>query len=332
MSIALLSLTSGACIDELVGDGVDRSALILAPGTHVAELADDPVALEGLTRGMPDEVEGTMLVNQAFHDGVTIAWWDLGAASPTPVTGYLLVKAQADGVYAANDRRFAPIDHPVVRTSIPGDLGYSPLWRLNLVPVTERYAGELLTSDEAIEAAVEAGLVEPPIRMPLARNTPIVLATSRLEPAPGAELRAPTKAFYEGRAIWSMGFGELFVPGATLPIVSQYMLRREGGEPISEVERGVDMTGDGDAVDTNDLFASEVGAAGYSPLVQVVEVVVTPAINGIDSYQDQAESDLTSVAQLFEDDGRTPTPTVVRSIRRTTAVLNRPSLKRAQGE
>lgn len=324
--VALALFALAACVDPLVDDDVDQSALVLPSGAHVPQLADDPAALAALASKLPPSLRGTIHANGAFSEGTTVTWWDLGPAQPSPLPGYLLVREADDGDYLADGRRFSPIEHPVIRSSIPGDLGYAPIWRVSLVPVTARYAGELLTSVDAVDAAVEAGLVEPPLRVPYARNAPVVLASTRLEVAPGGALEAPTAAYYKGRVIYTMPFGELFVPGGTLPVGAQYQLRREGGEPISEVARGVDMTGDGDASDTNDLFAP-----GYSPLVQMVDVVVAPDTEAIDSYRNDSESDLTSAAQLFDNDGRTPTATVVRSIHPTTTVFNRPSVKRPRG-
>ncbi len=274
-----------------------------------------------------------MAVRQGFCAGAPVDWWDLGPASATPVAAYLLVAPDAAGTLTAGGRRFAPVDHPLVLTAVPGDLAYSPLVRLVLVPVNARWAGERLPSVEAIDAAVAAGLVEAPQKIPWVRNYPVVLPTSRLEPAPGAAPLVPAEAYYQGRVVHAfdfVGLGQVFAPGTHLPVAAQYALRREGGEPISEILRAVDITGDGDANDTNDLFACAPGAVAASPLVRVVAVVVAADTRAIDTYQSSATSDLMDAAALFMDDRTTVDTAIVRGIQALDDVLDRPFVVRAE--
>lgn len=314
-------LAGASCMEPLVDDAIDEHRLILPAGTVLPRLVDDQAAEAQVSANIADELRGLIRVHVGFHAGESVDWWDLGPASPTPIAGYLLVEESPEGDFLAEDRRFKSIGAPAILTAVPGDLGYSPLWRVIIVPVTHQYAGEVLASIDALDAARVAGLVEAPIRVPYARNSPVVMPDARLEPAAGAEPEAPATAYYKGKRVDVFRFGQLFAPGNNLAVASQYSLRRDGGEPISEVARRVDITGDGDAQDTNDLFAAPTS---YSPLVHPVEVVVPAATQAIDTFHDQAQSDLTSAGDLFMPDQVTPAPDVVLSLYPSEAIFNRP--------
>jgi len=321
--VALSLLATAGCLEPLVDDVIIRDDLLLAAGSSVPDLAADPTSTAALAAHMPPETLGPVRARRAFHADRRIVWWDLGAASQTPVPAYVLVAPRDDGELLAGGRRLAPIAHPIVLTAVPGDLAYGPLVRLVLAPVTARYAGELLTSREAIDHAVARGLLDPPLEVPYVQATPVVLADARLEPAPGEPTIGPARAFYEGRAVHVFAFERHFAPGTHLAVGDVYTLRREGGEELSEILRGVDLTGDGDADDTNDLFARGPGDIGYTPVVRVSEVVVAAGLDGIDTLRDDRASDLTSAARLFLAGGA-PDPDVVRGLVARAAIVLRP--------
>ena len=78
-----------------------------------------------------------------------------------------------------------------------------------------------------------------------------------------------------------------------------YRLHREGGEPLSEPFRGVDLTGDGDTADSNDVLDLPAGDPWPSPLCQRVEVAVPSTTASIDTSHDETIAELTAAAQLF---------------------------------
>ncbi|HTM22520.1 MAG TPA: hypothetical protein VL172_18490, partial [Kofleriaceae bacterium] len=78
---------------------------------------------------------------------------------------------------------------------------------------------------------------------------------------------------------------------------------REGGEPLSEPARGVDMTGDGDLADSNDVFALPPGDAGGTPLCRTVSVTVPTDYGSSDTYADDGMADATDAGDLFDGDG-----------------------------
>jgi hypothetical protein len=81
--------------------------------------------------------------------------------------------------------------------------------------------------------------------------------------------------------------------------VRRYVVRREGQEPLSEPIRHVDITGDGDTRDTNDIYDLDPAAATPSPACRTVNVVVPAATGSIDTSGDQTMADLRRADQLF---------------------------------
>jgi hypothetical protein len=320
-SLALLS----ACIDPLVSDDVERSRLIL-PQTAVVEdlLQQDPswrLMISG-NDGLPDDTPD-VLIYTAFADGETIRYWDFGAVSPTAIPLYLLVEPSETPMFDTPRGGFSPVGHhPPVFDAIPGDLGYSPYWGVVLVPVTDRYDGELLPSFAAVDEAQRVGLVEAPIPIAAAINCPVVLPEARLERADGT-FSKPKIAFYRGFIVHYFDFDTVaFDPdGGPIAAPRVYELRRSQGEPISEMTRGVDFTGDGDLADTNHLFLSPPGRADYTGLVTPVDTIVAADLETLDVSG--KSSILTSTADLFRADG-SPDPEVVVALYPRAVVLNRP--------
>lgn len=319
-----LALLTG-CIEPLVSDEVLRSELILPQEAIVEDLLlSDPSWRQRITDndGLPDRTEKIPLYS-AFAEGEPIRFWDFGPVSPTPIPLYLLVEPSETPDFETPRGGFSPVGHhPPIFDSIPGDLGYSPFWNVVLVPVTDRYQGELLPSFSAVDEAQRAGLVETPIPINAAINCPVVLPEARLEEVDGS-LRTPSIAFYKGFIVHYFDFDTVTfnAAGGQLVPARVYELRRSGGEPISEAVRGVDFTGDGDLWDTNDLFAAPRGKSAYNGLVTPIDTIVAAELETLDRAGDSTV--LTSVTDLFLE-GQSPDPAVVVALYPREVVLNRP--------
>lgn len=324
---ASLILASGVagCIEPLVSDEVLRSELILPQEAIVEDLLlSDPSARMRIedNDGLPDRVAKIPLYS-AFAEGRPIHFWDFGVVSPTPIPLYLLVEPSDTPEFETPRGGFSPVGHhPPIFDSIPGDLGYSPFWSVVLVPVTDRYEGELLPSFAAVDEAQRVGLVETPLPINAAINCPVVLPEARLEEVDGS-LRTPSIAFYKGFIVHYFDFDTVTynAAGGQLVPARVYELRRSGGEPISEAVRGVDFTGDGDLWDTNDLFAAPRDKSAYTGLVTPIDTIVAADLETLDVARDS--SVLTSTTDLFGE-GQTPDPEVVVALYPRTIVLNRP--------
>lgn len=317
VALTVAALAFGACLDPLVDDAVAPEPLLPAD-------AEVPFASGALAARIAelDMVDDVVPLRGAFAAGAPVQFWDFGPAPNLAVPIWVIVREDPDGMFASNTRRFAPVGQGNIIDAVPGDPGYSPYWRVFLVPVTDLWDGELVTSAAAIDAGVQAGLLERPISLQLAVNCPVVDADVRLEATPG-ELTPPDEGYYRGVRVAYFSFEVFTLGGEGVAAPPVYALRREGGEPLDETLRGVDMTGDGDRVDSNDVFAIAWGAPGYSSVVTRVEVVVRAETASIDTSGDDAQADVMDEATLLRPDG-SPDPAVVVAFHPTGLTYNRP--------
>lgn len=216
---ALAAALCSGCLDPLVDDQPGYSRLVLPPGSKVGSAYDDALIARKIDTN--DGVGmGPIALKAGYAAGVKVEYWDLGAARrPAPV--YLLYTDCA----VPPGRPLA--QHAAIVESIPGDVDYSPFRAIYQVCVTPRYAGELLTSVQALEDAYELGLVAEPAPVGLWRNMPIVSAGVDL--SFGTTTRRASDAYFEGKMVHFHQFtdqegdfpnpGMLPPPGYALEIV-----------------------------------------------------------------------------------------------------------------
>lgn len=325
----LMPLAAGlaACIDPLVSDEVVRADLILSAGAEVPVLVDD--LAERARVDQNDGLDGDYVpLRSAFAHGDLVRFWDMGPASPYPIPLYLLVTEDVAGTFEVGAKRYAALpDHPPIFDAIPGDPGYSPWWTVVLVPVTAAYAGEVLPSFASVDEAFRRGLVEAPLPLTATINCPVVLPEARLEVSPGDHdgALAPSVAYYRMKTVHYFTFDTVPVDPKVGEVAAPpvYFLRREGGEPLSESLRGVDMTADGDLLDANDLFAAVPGDADYTGMVSLVRAVISPRIDAIDTYRAEDRTDLSAAETLFTSPG-VADPDVLVALEAVGTTLNRP--------
>lgn len=302
------------CLGPLASDVVETSSEILPPGTVVPPL-DAPMLAE------LDGVDELVILESAFAEGVVVRVWDFGPAPSFAAPLFVLVERDAQG-------ELTRIDHNTIVAVVPGDPGYSPFWAVLMLEVTDRYAGEIVPSFAAVDQAIELGLVKPPVLQVLAVNCPVVAPDVRLDVGGGAMLPPNATFYYEGHTVPYFDFGSMpLVDRSTVPEQRSYQLRREGQEPLSELVRNVDMTGDGDLNDTNDIYTQRPDVSTSSPLVRLVRVVVPEATSSIDVTRDETMATLTSATQLFAPD---PQATVV-GYEVTDDPRNRPAQRQPGG-
>lgn len=227
----------GPQVEDLTADGalppdapppVEGTKFLLPPGTTVPDVADNAgmLAQIRLNDGLSDsalEMAGGVLARTAGKsNGAAINFWNFGAA---PVAGnfaivspvYILV--EADGI--------TPLAHPMIVDSIPGDSRYSQVRRIMFVPVTDAYAGELLTRTEAIGEALELGLIGEPLAAGTWRTMPVVPPETKLEVGGGVDPVPPTQVYAAGHLVPVFLFGGDF---AIQPL-------RNGSVPIGQEAR-----------------------------------------------------------------------------------------------
>jgi hypothetical protein len=286
-----LILALGGCLGPLTGDQPAPSGQLLPAGSSVPSADDDPVL--AVRMRAHQFVPPVVPLYSGFTGGAPIGVWDFGPVGPYTSPMFVLVD-----VYGA------PIAHPEIVDFVPGDDHYTPFWTVWTVRVTDAYRGELVTSVAALDDALRLGLVESPVATAKGEHGPIVTSDVILSRPDAAPITAGDIFYYRGETVAYFDLGEvLLAPDrVTVPHGSRYLLRREGGEPLNEVVRQVDMDGDHDALDTNDIFA------GVTPVFQTVDLVVPASTASIDTTHDQTRAAIEDDIQLFDP---SPTPLVV---------------------
>ena len=309
----LLALPLG-CVGPLVDDAVPRTSTLRASVDDVPELPKEMAEQIDLH----DQAERVLERRSGFAAGKRVWYWDLGPATPVTLPLYALVSKDADG-------KAVPIaEHPYLIDSIPGNPGYSPFWSVKYVPVTAAYDGEAIDSVTALQEARAAGLVGEPEETGLFGDCAVVHPDVEVETKDG--LVQPGRAFYRGVQVPIYGFGNFEAAEyGTAPVADVVRLRIEGGEPLDEGVRHVDMTGDDDTSDSNNLFETTDGKI-TTPLWRVVTAAVPTGTSTIDTTNDEKTSDLMSYDDLFDesvDDTVSPKERVV-AFEATAVLVNCP--------
>lgn len=126
--------------------------------------------------------------------GLTVRFWNFG---PSPVESGIAVAAPMYVFGTFNGTAFTPLaTHLPLIDTIPGDIRYSPIRRVINVPVTALYAGELITSRDALNEATERGLVGDPVAEGTWINLPVVPTGTTLEVAPAPAAPLPARQVY----------------------------------------------------------------------------------------------------------------------------------------
>ena len=279
-----LMISLAGCLGPQVSDRTVTA--ILPAGANVPEITSDAVLAAQIASH--DSIDGVLPLVSAFADGRPVHVWDFGIAPRFAAPLLMLMRRD-------ENRTLTPVAHPTIADALPGDRGYSPFWALFVVEVTDRYAGEQLTSLEAVDEAIDRGLALPPVATDNGINCPVTAGDARIAVGGGQEPIGPNGEFYvRGLRAHYYDFGPIpLMNKVRVPEAVRYILHRTGEDPLSEPSRGVDMTGDGDMLDTNDIYTTT------SPLARTVSVTVAAGTLSIDSSHNEAIADLRTATQLF---------------------------------
>ena len=308
---------------------VGGPAHVLPPGTPVPSIADDPELanqirlFDGISDSALEMNDGVIVRGTGKAGGVTVRFWDFGPAQlegnfaiKSPL--YVLVEDDGSGTYVPR------ADHPFLIDSIPGDPRYSATRQLFHVPVTSAYAGELLTSVDALTEALALGLVLEPVPTGTWRNMPVVVSGTRLELGGAAEPLGATEVFAHGHRV------ELFALGHEQPL-------RNNLVPVGQEARLLSGVASGSppalptSPDSQPVFQFGIPPEpptttfNYTPLATALEVRLAGGV---------APSAITSDANLFTRSGSgSITGTLVANVASfavTTTVSNR-QIQSAEG-
>jgi hypothetical protein len=276
------------CLDADASEPIGYSPHLLDDDADIPHVEDD--MLLAMRIGNNDAVDPVVPLRTGYAAGKVVQYWDFGIASSSPEPVWLFRRRNADGEPVA-------FGHPDLIDTVPGDMGYSPIRSLFIVYVTREYQGEQITSAQALEDAIELGLVEEPMAMGVAGNWPVVLAGTTIEVAEGDAPIEPEPAYYHGRLTQHVRFGGMTPNVGVFPLErgsivtpNAYVLRRQNEvNPLDEAVWKLDLNSDEDMTDSNVVFSREAGQEGYVSLWQRVEVVVP---SDYEWGTSQAEEDL----------------------------------------
>jgi hypothetical protein len=291
-------LVSG-CLDPLVDDAPGYSWRVLPEGTRVPKAAADYELNHKIDQD--DALEaGELAPSQGFAAGTPVRYWDLGAAKATIAPAYLLTRC--DG--AGKPIEGGALPHLLLVDSVPGDADYTPFRSLNMTCVRPTYAGELITSLEALSDAIDLGILDEPSAPQRWVNYPVVAAGVKFK-------TAVFPALYRGAQIEHLSFmsheGTFAFADKRIKAANVYEVVRDGSDAVERVVFAQAL-----------LDAHGKPNPRYAPAWRVVTVTISEDAD-IEAFT--REEDLVLVA---EDGTLTAAREAVLSAMPTGSTVNRP--------
>lgn len=294
------------------------SAACAGPAEPPPSVYDTPARAAALDDA--DGIDPSEPLLGGFVHGEATGYWifDVGGASAMPV--YRLCTEEGDSC--------VPLEHPPIVSALPDQEGYEPYGQLHWAHLPSGWSGQL-TSVAEMQAELESqGMPEPESTSEL-WHCPIAGPSATLEVATDTTLVAETTVYGDGMSARCYDLSadkpnRAVFPSGSLFIRNVYVLTRDGEElPLVEGERMIDMNGDGDQHDSNNIFGVGVDDADYSPLWRMVTVTVPAGRASID----EGEPHYNDSDQLFEtapDYTITPLPDEVLEHVETDRLINCP--------
>ncbi len=287
VAFAILGAAATGCrLGPLVDDQPGASANVLPGGTVIPGVAsnsdlmnqiilNDSLDTTTLTKNGNVIVRGTGMTAGAAGDGVAVKFWAFGEADRAPTPIYVF------GTGDPMSSSFTQLpDHPPMIGTVPGDPDYEPIHTIFNVKVTDKYAGQKITTVGALSDAIDLGLIEEPVSIKVFVNWPIVRPGLRLEVDTGASV-APTPVYAHGYVVDSFPLGGKLGmqpnPRGLVP-TSQVSFLREAGTPSYDSAHPVFQA----TIPT----ASPGANPNYTPLSVVVNVDLVKGVSATDIHKD----------------------------------------------
>jgi len=235
-----------------------------------------------------DGIDGTAPLRTAFVHGEPVGYWTIegGTANAMPI--YRLCRPEGG-------ERCSPLDHPMIAPFLPGDDGYAPYGQVHWVELPEGFDGQLASVEEALAEATR----EPRSTSELL-HCPIAAEDARIEVGDGAAVSPERPVYVRGMEARCFDFStsrpnRAVLPSGELFVRHVYVLTREGEDaPLVEEMRMADMNGDGDQLDSNNVFGVGLDDFDYTPLWRMVTVTVPAGLGSIDT-----EAEYTDAEDMF---------------------------------
>lgn len=285
-------------------DGVARAGLAL---TLLASLGcADPIEPPPSVYDMPalaaqlDDRDGILEAEErqsGFVNGEAIYYWTFHVGGERAMPLYRLCRVEGD-------EECAPLDHPPIVDALPGDVGYAPYGQVHWVRLPEGWSGQL-TSFEEVDAELAALALPAPRATSTLWHCPIAGPSATIEVADETFVEPAQPIYARGMAARCFDFSanpnRAVFPDGLLFVRNVYVLTRDGEEqPIHEGARMMDLTGDGDTNDSNNIFGVGLEDADYTPLWRMVTVTVPSDTSSIDDAQDQTQAQYRDAHDLFD--------------------------------
>lgn len=239
-----------------------------APHIESAEaLAADPTLAQKL-----DLFPGRVHYLRGFAEGRPIRYWNVEG----PNADFI---APMYSIIGPNGQRLGKRIIDV----IPGDTGYTPWWRETLVRTTPAFdalepaARPRIWSRDAIDAGIELGYLQPAEATTEIYDCQVLKLGTRIQVDDDPSQTVGTDwVWHRNRRVeWACFSGEIDVPTdrRQMPIFPVHVLQRiDEALPIYELAIGADLDGDGELVNSNNIFGNTVGGPRYSPFWHVALV------------------------------------------------------------
>lgn len=194
---ALVAVLCAGCLEPLADDDPGYSRHVLPPGSGVGSAYEDLQINRKIDMNDGASAPGVAL-KSGFAAGEPVRYWDFGTGKRSGSSAYGLIRCPGGVV---PERPELVGGHPMIVDSIPGESDYAPFRALQWACVSEKYKGELITSIDALNDAIELGLITDPTATPAQwwANQPIVAANVGLT-FPDTVLPAST-AYCKGKAL-----------------------------------------------------------------------------------------------------------------------------------
>jgi hypothetical protein len=268
-------VSASACLDG-PSETALYSSYILPAGADVPKLEDD---LGAAAKLRANAGLGSMIVlRSAFVAGHNVQYWDFGQLTTISVKPMWVFRRR--NALGTGDPQ--EIGHPDLIDSIPGDTPYTPLRQIFVVFVTDLYRNERVTSLRALDDAVELGIMEAPQAADYFVNCIVAPSTVQLQTSDDGTSMGPQSAYYRGKLVKQFCPGGLvakvgafaFKDGSFMP-GNAYLVRRvDETQPLDEALFKADLDGDGDQLDTNTIYDSNVNEDSYTSVWRSLDVVV----------------------------------------------------------
>jgi hypothetical protein len=265
---------SASCLHPLADDTVDPAHFFGDPNIDPAtapHVEDDPTFKTNV-----QQFSSAVAYLDGYADGQKIWYWNINGIQTNFISQFYEIQTP-DGKLVG--RRI--ID------AIPGQTGYTPWWRRVILTTTSKYNKERIWSRDAVDAAIQAGLLEQAQITTEVYDCPVALRGTQI-PVDLADTKATTEwVWYRNmRVDWIMFTNPIQVPEMVkeMPVFPVYVLKRvDQAQPIYELLDDTDLNGDGDLKDTNNVFASNIGGSRFSLYWYVSIVNVVPTYPSFDN-------------------------------------------------